>query len=403
MRYYAVKKIHPQHSKQRTVIKMKNFTKILCVVLALIVALSAASCSLSKQYAYQKDDIELPIGEYIYYLYSAYNEAQGLAQKSDLYDSATGKYDGKKSFLKIEITDDDGETAVAEDWILNKAEEKLKNAVAICTKYNDLGSTVDEAELDQAKEYIKSSYWDQNLGEMLEGYGVSFDSFFDAEYVINVAKKNAAFESEYGKGGPSEVSDSELTDYFTGNYTSYKYFSANLFTSEAAEQTDADTETASSNVPFTEEQVTKYKNAFDGYVSDINNGTSFEDVVEKYMSDFEVAEDPSTSNVEVIDEETTDEILKTIKDMKDDQVMTMEIGEDDSSKQLYLVYREPIEKEVDAYINNTDNRKQVLQKMKGEDFDKKLEDLAGELGVAPSDACKKYKPSMFEDTKKKRS
>ena len=41
---------------------MKNFSKILCVVLALVIALSAASCSLSKQYAYQQDDIELPIG-----------------------------------------------------------------------------------------------------------------------------------------------------------------------------------------------------------------------------------------------------------------------------------------------------------------------------------------------------
>ena len=382
---------------------MKNFTKILCVVLALVVALSAASCSLSQQYAYQKDDVELPIGEYIYYLYSAYNEAQTLAQKSDLYDSETGKYDGKKSFLQMEITDEDGETAVAEDWIINKAEEKLKNAVAICTKYNDLGCTVDEAELDQAKDYIKSSYWDQNLGETLEGYGVSFDSFFEAEYTINVAKKNAAFKGEYGEGGPSEVSTPDLTDYFKDNYTSYKYFSANLFTSETAEQTDASSETASASVPFTEEEVAKYMEAFNGYVSDINDGTSFEDVVEKYMSDFDVAEDPSTSNVEVIDEDTTDEILKTIKDMKDGQVMTMEIGDDDSSKQLYLVYREPIEKEVDAYINNAENSEQVLQKMKGDDFDKLLEDLAEELGVTPSDACKKYKPSMFEDTKKKRS
>ena len=126
---------------------MKNFTKILCVVLALVMALSVASCSLSKQYAYQKDGVELPIGVYVYYMYSAYNEAQTLAQKSDLYDAATGKYDGKKSFLKIEITDEDGNTAVAEDWITDKTKEKLQNAVAIETKFNELGCTVDQAEL----------------------------------------------------------------------------------------------------------------------------------------------------------------------------------------------------------------------------------------------------------------
>ena len=61
---------------------MKNHSKILCVVLALIIALSAASCSLSKEFAYQKDDIELPIGTYILYLQQAYQQAQGFAQKS---------------------------------------------------------------------------------------------------------------------------------------------------------------------------------------------------------------------------------------------------------------------------------------------------------------------------------
>ncbi|MBQ9247475.1 MAG: hypothetical protein IJ171_02700, partial [Ruminococcus sp.] len=87
---------------------MKNFSKILCVVLALVVALSAASCAMAPQTAYEKDGIKLPIGVYIYYMYTAYTSAQGFAQKSDLYDASTGKYDGKKSFLKMEITDDDG-------------------------------------------------------------------------------------------------------------------------------------------------------------------------------------------------------------------------------------------------------------------------------------------------------
>ena len=47
---------------------MRNFKKLLCVALALVVALTAASCSLSKQYAYEKEDIKLPVGAYINYL-----------------------------------------------------------------------------------------------------------------------------------------------------------------------------------------------------------------------------------------------------------------------------------------------------------------------------------------------
>lgn len=381
---------------------MKNFTKILCVVLALVMALSVASCSLTKQYAYQKDGVELPVGVYVYYMYSSYNEAQTLAQKSDLYDAATGKYDGKKSFLKMEITDEDGNTAVAEDWIINKTKEKLQNAVAIETKFKELGCTVDQTETEQAKTYLQQSYWDQNLKTVLEPCGVSFDSFFMAEYLINILEKNEAFKAEYGEGGPSAVSTPDLTDYFTKNYTSYKYFSANLYTTESSGEA-ADTtasSTAGTNTPFSEEKVAEYQKAFDGYASDISNGGSFEDAVKKYQEAYNVTEDPSTSNVEIIDENTTDELLKTIKDMKDGQAMTLEIGEDDSSKQLYVIYREPIEKQIDAYINDADKSAAVLQSMKGEDFDALLKKLAEDMKVEPSSACNGYKPSMFETKKK---
>ena len=381
---------------------MKNFTKILCVVLALVMALSVASCSLTKQYAYQKDGIELPVGVYVYYMYSSYNEAQTLAQKSDLYDATTGKYDGKKSFLKMEITDEDGNTAVAEDWIINKTKEKLQNAVAIETKFKELGCTVDQTETEQAKTYLQQSYWDQNLKTVLEPCGVSFDSFFMAEYLINILEKNEAFKAEYGEGGPSAVSTPDLTDYFTKNYTSYKYFSANLYTTESSGEA-ADTtasSTAGTNTPFSEEKVAEYQKAFDGYASDISNGGSFEDAVKKYQEAYNVTEDPSTSNVEIIDENTTDELLKTIKDMKDGQAMTLEIGEDDSSKQLYVIYREPIEKQIDAYINDADKSAAVLQSMKGEDFDALLKKLAEDMKVEPSSACNGYKPSMFETKKK---
>ncbi|MBQ3264331.1 MAG: hypothetical protein IJH07_01005 [Ruminococcus sp.] len=376
---------------------MKNFSKILCVVLALVMALSAASCSLSQQYAYQQDDIELPIGVYLYYLYSAYNNAQSYAQQSDLYDADSGKYDGKKSFLKMEITDDDGETAVAEDWIKNKAEENTKNAVAINTKFNELGCTIDQTEIDSTKSYYKS-YWDQSYAEMLEPYGISFDSFFEAGYMIPVMESEA-FKAEYGEGGPSEVATPDLAAYFEENYTSYKYFSVNLYTTESVEGTDDSEETATENVALSEDKINEYKDAFDEYASTLSDGGSYEDVIEKYMDAFDVEEDPTTESVEIIDEDTTDEIIKTIKDMKDGQAMTMEVGDDDTSKQLYLIYREPIENQVEAYTDPEQHKDDVLSSMKHEDFDELLKDLAEELNITLSSSCGSYKPSLFEETK----
>ena len=378
---------------------MKNFTKILCVVLALVMALSVASCSLSPEYAYDKDDIKLPIGVYIYYLYNAYSQAQSYAQASDLYDSATGKYDGKKSFLKMEITDDDGVTAVAEDWIKNKAEEQIKTAVATMTKFNELGCTLDQTELDQAKEYYKS-YWDQGYKETLEGYGISFDSFFMAGYTISVMD-NDAFKAEYGKGGPSEVADADLQKYFTDNYTSYKYFSANLYKSETAEDTEASE--SSANVPLSEDEIAAYQKEFDGYASTLSTGGSFDDILKQYQTAHDITEDPSTQNVSIIEEDTTDELMKTIKDMKDGQAMTIVIGDDDTSKQIYLLYREPITNKVEEYTEaDSTNRDNVLSSMKGDDFKELIKKLSEDLGVTLSSACSSYKPSMFE-AKNKRS
>ena len=377
---------------------MKNFSKILCVVLALVIALSAASCSLSKQYAYQQDDIELPIGVYIYYLYNAYNSAQNYAQQSDLYDSETGKYDGKKSFLKMEITDDDGETAVAEDWIKNKAEEDTKHAVAINTKFNELGCTIDQTELDSTQTYYKS-YWDQSYAEMLEPYGISFDSFFMAGYTIPVME-NEAFKAEYGNGGPSEVATADIATYFTDNYTSYKYFSVNLYTTETADTTDGSEETASENVPLSEEEIAAYQKDFSDYAVTLSEGGSYDDVINKYMEKYSVEENPTTESVEVIDKETTDDILKAILDMKDGQALTLEVGDDDTSKQLYLIYREPIENQVEAYTDPEQHKDDVLSEMKHEEFEDMLKTFTEELNITLSSACNSYNPSMFEETKK---
>ena len=118
------------------------------------------------------------------------------------------------------------------------------------------------------------------------------------------------------------------------------------------------------------------------------------------MSSYNIEEDPRTENVSVIEDDTTDELMKTIKDMKDGQAMTIVIGDTDTTKQIYLVYREPIEKQVEAYTaTDGENRDSVLNTMKHEDFDKLLEEYAEKLSIQPSSACSGYKPSMFEAKK----
>jgi len=118
------------------------------------------------------------------------------------------------------------------------------------------------------------------------------------------------------------------------------------------------------------------------------------------MDKYAVEEEPATENVEIIPDDTEDEILKTIKDMKDGQAMTLEVGEDETSKQLYLIYREPIENQVAKYTDPEQEKDTVLSSMKQEDFEKLLKDLVEELNVTLSSACNSYNPSLFEKTAK---
>ena len=67
---------------------MKNFTKLLAVILCLVIAFSTAACSMKPQWSYKEagTDTELPIGVYIYALYNAYNQARTYAQETEGYD-----------------------------------------------------------------------------------------------------------------------------------------------------------------------------------------------------------------------------------------------------------------------------------------------------------------------------
>lgn len=370
---------------------MKNHSKILCVVLALIVALSAASCSLTKQHAYKDNDIELPIGVYIYYLQSAYSQAEQKAQSTDKYDSETGKYNGKKSFLKMELTMEDGEDpVVAEDWIKEEAEKNTKHAVAVMDKFNELGCTIDESVTDGIKES-----WDQ-YKEQFEPYGIGLDSI---EMIVKLSSmEQEVLYTEYGTGGPSEVSDKEITDLLKKDYTSYKTISVNLYETQNAEATDGSEETQTTTVPLSEDQINAYKKSFDSYASTLSKGASFDEVSAKYMKDYSVEEDPTQSSVEIIKDDDTDEIKKAIKGMKDGQAMTLEVGEDDSSKQLYLIYREPIEDEFKAYTDPDQKKNEFLSEIKHDDFEDMLDELAKDIKL--DSACNGYKPSLFEDNKK---
>lgn len=392
---------------------MKNYMKIVAVVLALVIALSAASCSLSKDYSYKTSDTELPIGVYIYALYSAYNQAQGFAQKLDTYDSEKGTYDGNKSFLNLEITDDDGNKATADEWIKDNADKTMKDILATEKLFKELGATVDEATLSGYEQSCKE-YWDYGpyyayYGEqyknpykdIFEPLGVSYDSFYKATY-YNSALKEAVFDKLYGEGGTKAVPEEELTKYFTDNYTSYKYFSTNLYESQAQDTADENGDVSQGNVDvaFSEEKTAEYKSAFENYASSINAGESYKSVVERYMSAYSVENDPTVENVEIMKDSTIGEdLVAEIEKLTEGTASTKVIGEDNTAV-LYLFYKEPIAEQVSVYIGDKEKKKSVLQSYKQEDFDDYIKEIGEGLEITISSSAKNFSLSKFEQENK---
>lgn len=388
---------------------MRNVKKLLCVVLVLVVALTAASCSLNKQYAYDKDDIKLPVGVYIYYLSQAYSEAQSYAQQLDSYDSTTGRYNGKKSFLKLEITDSDNNTAVAEDWIKDKAKEYTQQAIAVNREFNRLGATMDELGPNNmySEVNIYSIYnsqtgqldysLDQTLADVAKNYeqfGIGFDSWLYCNASVN-RMKTEAFNKEYTEDGATPVKKDEIQKYFTDNYTSYSTISADLYKTETAEDESGE----SKSVALSKAEIKKYTDAFKGYVSELNNGAKMDDVVAEYNAAFGT-ETTANSNVTKIDKDTTDELNKAILALKEGQAAYKIIGEDETSRVIYLIYRAPIKNSIKDYVDDENQRANLLHEMKDDAFQELLDKYVEDGNCELSSDCNGYQPSLFEKTQK---
>ena len=373
---------------------MKPTVKIGSLLLAVVMALSAVlatGCSMGKEWSYKTSDKELAIGVYIYCLDLAYQQAQTKAKELDDYEGTNDKW------LDLEITDDDGNTAVARQWIKDDAQKKCLNFLAVEKGMKDEGASVDEATQQAADEQAKT-YW--NVGQYanygyimpmskeLEPYGISYDSFryCTSQYSVNYS---ALFAKLYGEGGSQEVSDSELEEYFIENYVDYSYIPVQLYeasTDEAGEST---------NVALSDEKIADYTAELEGYVKDINDGKSYDDVVSAYTEKHELSQSPAVDNTEQLESVSAgDQIKDALKDLGNNKAVTVKVGEGDTGM-LYLVYKRNSADSAKDYLESETNRAGVLNTMKKDDFEDYLKKIVEDLDYEKNSAVDGYDPKMF--------
>lgn len=377
---------------------MKAIKKITAAFLAVLMIMSISGCSTKPEWSYKVDDNEMQIGVYIYALYTAYNQAV-------TYASSAEGYDAEKSFLNLTITDDDGETAVAKDWIVDTAKELTKNILTIEEEFEARGLTLEAEDETAAKESADNDwnlgpYYDMYLAygmiptpykDILEPYGVSYESFERASYMAS-AKQTALFEEIYINDEETAVSTEDLTNYFTENYTSYSYLSVRLADS-ATDDSGSTTYTAMSD-----EDIAEIESTLQGYADNINNGAgTFAEQMVEYTALKELESDPSTSAVENLDESSLNEdVIAALNELEEGKASLVKVGEAENAY-YYLIYKAPIADSVADYIEDETNSFNVLSAMKSEEFQDMLTAKAEELGIQENTSVvNSYKPSMFE-------
>ena len=372
---------------------MKPALKIGSLILAVAMvftAIFASGCSLGSQWSYKTSEKELPIGVYIYALRNAYNAAETNAKKLEDYDST------KDSWLDMEIETEDGEKAVAREWILKEAEETCLKYLAVEKDLADKGATPDSASIENARDQAKN-YWEvgpyasygyiQPMKDEYEKYGVSYDSYeyCTADYSVNYSTLFAAL---YAEGGTQAVPDSELAKYVEDNYADYSYFTVALYESQQQEGSDQ-----SVNVALSDDKKKEISDQLNGYVTAINDGKAYDDVISEYMTASSLTESPSKDNIEFKDEFSAgDEVKNAYDKLENGKAAAVTVGEGDSAT-MYLVYKKDIKTDSAKYVS--ENRAAVLNKAKTDDFDAYLKGIIEKLDYEKSSDVDKYDPKMF--------
>ncbi len=384
---------------------MNNLKKICAVILAVLMIFTVAGCSKKPTWSYRTDNVSYAEGVYIYSLFSAYNEAYTILQET-LGDD----FDATASILDI-TADFDGEEGeggkvLCETWIENQADIITKNLAALDEKVAEYGITLDKTQVESARElaredwylgpyyeyYVASGYEATSYEKMLSPYGISFDSFFTSTYLASV-KQSAIFDYLYGKGGIEEVSDKEIEDYFTENYTSYAYFTVNLY------ETSINTETNQQEyIPYSQELIDGVEAELKSYAELVNSGTPYTEVMYKYMKAHNIADNPTVYNIEILDNSALgEEVLKAVKGLKEGKATYLKVGTGDTSV-MYFVTKFNIEDETEEYLKADGNRHTILQTLKTEDFRNYLDEITENVKVEVNEkAIEKYNPAIFED------
>lgn len=386
---------------------MKNLKRITGFLLAVLMILSLCACSqvprtATAQWSYKNDNTEYAMGIYVYSLMTAYNQAYSI-----LSEEQGEKFDKTASILNQESSfDEAGKSYVCRDWVLKEADYITRNLMAIDNMVQefdvDIDPATEAAAYDQARkdwelgpyyeEYKSYGYYASPYKDLLEPQGISFESFYKATYLASV-RQTAVFNRFYHKGGLKAVSEKELSKYFEDNYSSYSYFTANLYESSIDPTTNQTV-----NTPLPDKKIEEIKENLGLYSKMMKVGSAtFEEITGIYSAYAKLDYNPASSYVEDLKNSSLPaEVAEVVGGLKDEQTKIVYLGSGDTTV-AYFLYKKPITNETKSYIANESNYDSLLQDMKHEEFNAVLDEYTEKVVCEiNTEEVNKFTPELIE-------
>ncbi len=326
---------------------------------------------------------DIATGEYLAYLYLAYEEAY-YSYYTQNYMMI--QYGMAPDFWEQQMTYGTGETAQTvstEEYIRLQARDMMATQEAyrlLMEKYN---IQYDAEDLADFEESLVGTDWEPWL-EM----GINQTHMTEVYRSVGLSQ-TSLLKGLYGKGGQREVPESDLRQYFTDNYVAYKMISVSLTDSTSGEALADDEKKAELD-------------RLNGYLDTFNKDRNFEAIVDQYAKDTGTAEEeltPSTDkdNFRLQDvTQTTEEALMTeIRTLAVGSAGVLEYESSSGVPMAALILRLDInDTERSLFADETDS---ILQKLKEAELEEEVAQTVATVVVDLKNAAiNKCKPQNFE-------
>jgi len=181
--------------------KLKIMKRIAAALVCAATVCSLSACS-DTTWSYQIDDTTITSGMYIAFQINAYMDAQGKVE------------DNSVALLEQKI---DGKDAAT--WINEKVLEYAKTYVAVEKKFDELGLTLSESDKNKLETQLENTWY--YYQSVYESNGAGLKSM--KKILWNNYKSNLIFKKYYDKGGLEEVKEADLKKEFGENYALVKF------------------------------------------------------------------------------------------------------------------------------------------------------------------------------------